>query len=422
MKFSQYIPEIQRLLEKAHPEWLGRILGGEETTPKTNSQVTGAPPVRKKAAAEKRKMPTASAIPVASDLRLLPLKDRRKQPFGFSIPRSVEVLLERIDFASGSALNVPEPISNKQTRGHHLAHARIEEAVASSWLDGATTLREAAAEMIRTGREPSDGSERMVLNAWLGLNRISERKEQEDFLSPGRILELHRIVIGGAGSASPNPASGADMARLSALCHFANGEPAMPAISPIVRAVVVHFWVLHARPFSEGNSRMARFLCRATLLRHGYWIAEFASLSAILARTPAAYARSLLDAEKSGNDLTPFLLAQADALDRAVARFHAYVVKKSDEAELLGSQIPALDRLNPRQRELVLHALKHPRQHYTVESHQQDHGVVYETSRLDLMGLLAQGLLERKKSGKTMLFHVPENLEDRLWLLSERRG
>ena len=56
-----------------------------------------------------------------------------------------------------------EPIANlPRARDPYLVRALIEEAIASSQLEGAVTTREVAKEMIRSGRAPQDISEQNV--------------------------------------------------------------------------------------------------------------------------------------------------------------------------------------------------------------------------------------------------------------------
>lgn len=71
----------------------------------------------------------------------------------------------------------------------------MEEAIRSSQLEGATTSRAVAKEMLRSGREPQDRSERMVANNYRALQFM--REEIGESLSSQSILELHRIVTEG---------------------------------------------------------------------------------------------------------------------------------------------------------------------------------------------------------------------------------
>ncbi|MBU0638808.1 MAG: hypothetical protein KKB50_08085 [Planctomycetes bacterium] len=60
------------------------------------------------------------------------------------------------------------------------------------------------------------------------------------------------------------------------------------------------------------------------------------------------------------------------------------------------------------------HALRHPQQRYTIESHRMSHNVVYETARRNLLDLSECGLLLARKRGRTWRFTPAPDLEKRL--------
>ncbi len=71
----------------------------------------------------------------------------------------------------------------------------MEEAIASSQLEGAATTRNVAKDLLKTGRKPSNHHEKMILNNYLTMQRILELKETE--LSADLILELHQLIAKG---------------------------------------------------------------------------------------------------------------------------------------------------------------------------------------------------------------------------------
>src|SRR5207253_2173184 len=85
--------------------------------------------------------------------------------------------------------------------------------------------------------------------------------------------------------------------RLAAMCRFANGEATEGFIHPVVRAVIVHFWLAYDHPFADGNGRTARALFYRCMLNSGYWLTQYLSVSTILRKAPAKYVRSYLFAE-----------------------------------------------------------------------------------------------------------------------------
>ncbi|MFM6350171.1 MAG: hypothetical protein ACKPFK_34275, partial [Dolichospermum sp.] len=68
----------------------------------------------------------------------------------------------------------------------------MEEAIASSQIEGAVTTRIVAKEMLRQQREPRNQSERMIRNNYITIQRIRELKEEN--LSSELLLEIQRLI------------------------------------------------------------------------------------------------------------------------------------------------------------------------------------------------------------------------------------
>src|SRR5207249_11974989 len=96
--------------------------------------------------------------------------------------------------------------------------------------------------------------------------------------------------------------------RLAAMCQFANGEATEGFIHPVVRAIIVHFWLAYDHPFADGNGRTARALFYWSMLNSGYWLTQYLSVSTILRKAPAQYVRSYLHTESDSLDMTYFVL------------------------------------------------------------------------------------------------------------------
>ncbi len=87
-----------------------------------------------------------------------------------------------------------EPVTNPHTRDQYLISSLIHEAITSSQLEGAVTTREAAKEMIRSGRKPADRSEKMILNNYLTMRMIVGLRNKP--LTPELIFEIHSRITG----------------------------------------------------------------------------------------------------------------------------------------------------------------------------------------------------------------------------------
>lgn len=362
--------------------------------------------------------------------RPIPLADATGQPFVYALPNVALEMLHQVDRSAGGILQIPEQVANPATRDTYLFKSIVEEAITSSQLEGASTTRRVAKAMIQEGRRPTTRSERMILNNYDGM--LFVRKFVDQPLTVDRVLELQRILTDGTlddpGAAgrlrtadediviedergahlhTPPPADQLQ-ARMKRMCEFANTDKGDEFMPPAVRAILLHFWLAYDHPFVDGNGRTARALFYWSMARSNYWLCEYVSISRVLRKARAQYARAYLYTESDENDATYFLLYQLRVLLAAIHDLHGYLAGKAAEireAERLVRIALASDRdLNARQLALLNHALKNEDARYTVESHQKSHGVSYETSRSDLLKLAADGLLIQSKAGRAFVF------------------
>lgn len=368
--------------------------------------------------------------------RAVPLTAVDGKPFQYGLPDPIPEHLHQIDLGTGGHIRLQEQMHNPHTKDRYYVRSLIDEAITSSQLEGATTTRQVAKEMLQTNREPRDRSEQMIQNNFRTMKQIGELKQSP--LTKELVFDIHRLVtdrtlIDPSASGrfrdqeerivitdsydnvvhTPPPATELE-ARMEALCAFANGQTPDDFVHPAIRSILLHFWLGYDHPFVDGNGRTARALFYWSMLRHGYWLTEFISISKILLKAPAKYSRSFLYTETDENDLTYFLIDQLEVIQRAVEDFHSYIHRKTEQLEDLDQQSHGLLLFNDRQRLLLEHALRHPNQRYTIESHRMSHNVVYQTARTDLLELSDKGLLQAKKIGRAWHFLPPPDLAERL--------
>lgn len=370
----------------------------------------------------------------------LPLTDAEGSPFTYSMPDAALESTHKIDQSASGHISMSEVVTNAATRNRYLVSSLMEEAITSSQLEGAATSRKVAKEMIRSGRQPRNKSERMILNNYIAMRRIHGLQREE--LSSDLICELHRMVTDGtlddpkdAGRIqtpqdtrvevlwtrdkrdlklhTPPPAEQLPE-RMEAMCRFANGDEPEGFLHPVVRAIVLHFWLAYDHPFADGNGRTARALFYWSMLRQGYWLAEYLTISSILTKAPARYARSFLYVETDNRDLTYFILFHLAVVLRAITQLNSYLQRKMGEVKEIEMLVKNSARFNSRQIALIGHALRHPDASYTVNSHGSSHNINQETARLDLMDLENRGLLAHEKIGKKHHFFALRDLTSRL--------
>jgi Fic family protein len=278
----------------------------------------------------------------------------------------------------------------------------------------------------------------MILNNYFAMQRI--RELAKDPLTPDMVRELHRIVTDGtlehaeyAGRLQdddgarvsvwgdgnqllhrPPPVSELPE-RLEALCEFANGEGSSSYMPPVLRAITIHFMMGYDHYFEDGNGRTARALFYWSMLREGYWLTEYLSISRILRKAPSKYAQSFLLSEDDGGDLTHFFIYQLEVIRRAIRDLHDYLAAKALEIRAVQSRLNSLPgEFNHRQLAVLDHAARTPSAVFTAKSHGGSHRVTIETARQDLQALESRGLLRRFKISKQFAWAAVEGLAERL--------
>lgn len=372
--------------------------------------------------------------------KALPFSDAKDKPrkFTFAMTDTAQRLVHEIDRDASGRIELPEDLTSPTTRDRYIVNSLIEEAFRSSQLEGASTTRVVAKEMIRSKREPRNVSERMILNNFHAMEWV--RENRNNALTPQMLFDLQRIVTretldipDGAGRYrradedvhvidntdgevvhTPPPATLLS-SRMEALCKFANGTSRdEPFIHPVVRSILLHFWLAYDHPFVDGNGRTARALFYWSALRQGYWLTEFISISRAIKNARGQYENAFLFTETDNNDATYFVFNQLKVLRTAIDDLHTYLKRKAKEVRELESKLHGRDDLNNRQLTILNEVLRHPEARITIVSHQTTHRVVYQTARTDLLGLVELGYLEQKKQGKGFFFTPVRDLQRRL--------
>lgn len=372
----------------------------------------------------------------------LPLRDKTGAAFGVALSDSIQRRLFHVARDAAGALRGSDVMPSGPMQERYLIRSLMEEAMTSSQLEGASTTTPIAKEMLRSGRSPRNHSERMIVNNFIAMREL--KRWHNEALTPNIVFEIHRLLTDGtlkhddeagrfrtdaediavldhgSGTVLHVPPPAAELpARLQALCDFANqGDDDDNFVHPVVRAILIHFMIGYDHPFVDGNGRTARALFYWSMLRSGFWMTEYFSISSILRKAPSQYVRAYLHSESDDSDTSYFVSHQLDVLLKAIDGVHGYIARKQraqQEAQTLlkpGSKLAR--QLNHRQRALLLNAMKNPEKPFTIGVHQKTHGVVYETARSDLRDLVKAKLMRQHKQGKGHVFVAAPDLSARL--------
>lgn len=355
-----------------------------------------------------------------------PLIDAKGSSFSFWLTDEMQKDIHLIDQSSLGNLFPFHPHQDKAASARYRVTSLMEEAITSSQIEGAVTTIKEAKKMLLTKREAKNLSEQMIYNGYSTMQTIKEICKAD--LSLQILLNLHVSITkdtldskedeGKLRTAEDDvnvvtsygevifipPAAEEVKERLIALIQFANDKTDKPFIHPIIKAIILHFWMAYIHPFIDGNGRAARTLFYWYLLRHGYWIFEYTSISKIILKKATQYANAYLYSEHDENDLNYFISFHLGVIKDALDDLKRHIqeeIEKSDRAQIEMTDYPDL---NLRQIHLIQHIMDHPNDVLTIKMHQNINKIAYQTARTDLMDLAEKGWLKSISKGKTFYF------------------
>jgi Fic family protein len=369
--------------------------------------------------------------------RWLPLYGTNGITLRFCVPDDVQRELMLIDQQlAGRLVADDESPLHPQQRERFIITALREEAIASSMLEGAATTRRDAKQLLKSGRKPRTKGERMVWNNYRAIMFIRENNKAP--LTPKLVLELHALlttetledrtaegrlrtdeddikVVDDRDNTIihvPPPAATLNE-RLELLCRFANtlsdGEL---FIHPVIRACVLHFQLGFDHPFVDGNGRMARAIFYWSMLKQGYYLFEYLPISRLIYRGPSKYARAFLYCEGDEFDVTYFIRYKMRIIRQAREELRTYITAKQRQLAEARRLFADDGRLNHRQQQVVLQAVRNSDRVFTIADHRETFAVSYGTARNDLLELAEWDYLVKVGDKKRHDFYPSAKLRD----------
>ena len=212
--------------------------------------------------------------------------------------------------------------------------APLEEVFYTSYVEGSPMTMQAAMEFLQSGEEPRDVEEQMIVNNRSALSFAASNlyhPVDEEFIRMLTLILTQNMDGGGQdyrtsdwteipsmmGEPYELPTALSLPDRMKELTAYL----ADPLVHPLMKAAVAHALILAARPFPEGNERLARLLSTVILIRFGYTFLGEISLSELVAKNGYPYYNAIANIlrKENGGDLTYFLeyylLLLAQAVD-----------------------------------------------------------------------------------------------------------
>ncbi|EMI7376388.1 Fic family protein [Salmonella enterica] len=351
---------------------------------------------------------------------------------GFVLTPGIMSVCELVD-KHATRLALKELTTRLRGAGKELTALSLEEPITSSQLEGANTTTLVARNMLESGRAPRTEDEHMIAGNARLMDEIPELIQEP--LTPDLIRRFHAVGMGGINDEKYRPGEFRDTddvviadydgnivhqppaaaglpERLQIVCDFVNDTEYY--VHPLVKACILHFMIAHEHPFRDGNGRTSRGLFYWYMLKSGYDVFKYVSISQLLHAAPAKYAHSYQYTETDGMDLTYYLEYQTSIIYRAMTRLLRHVddlVARAARIDHFLYQSGSLSRLSGRQVTLLNIILAEPGKTYSAAGVAEALGVSDNTARNDLRTLVRENLLtEISENDQKTVYRVSQDL------------
>lgn len=320
-----------------------------------------------------------------------------------------------------------------ESRQQYLVSSLMEEAIYSSQMEGAAITRKVAKDMLRKKMSPRDKSQQMIVNNYQTINYIAEHKT--DSLTPELLLHVHQLMTSNtldspddSGRFRKNddivvengithetvhipPTYTEIPSFVKSLCDFFNETHSKVFIHPIIRGIIIHFMIAYVHPFVDGNGRTARAMFYWYMLRQGYWLTEYMSISRVIAKSKKAYEKSFLYAEADMLDIGYFVNYNLGVLEKSFKQLQEYIKRKQLDKNS-ANKFFKLGNINERQAQILKMYYEDPALILTVKDLQVKFLVTPTTAKNDLVLLLERKFIKEIAFNKVKKGYIKGELFD----------
>lgn len=337
----------------------------------------------------------------------------------YSLTSEMQRICHEMDMNYGGSW-MDESATAASDRQRFLIHSLMEEAISSSMMEGASTTRRVAKEMLKKNTAPKDVSQQMIVNNYQTIRFIVENKDTP--LTPELLLFLHRqmtektlsnmedegkfresnevvVANGITNEVVHTPPPFSDIPQfVEEFCQFFNAQEHRFFVHPIIRGILLHFMISYVHPFVDGNGRTARALFYWYMLKNGYWLTQYLSISEVIYKNKVGYEKAFLYAEADGLDIGYFITYHLKVLTTAFQNFQAYLERQKQRKESVNVFLNL--EINDRQADILYYFSLHPQHIFTIKELQQRYGVTPTTAKSDVVGLMERGWIKEMAFNK----------------------
>jgi len=370
--------------------------------------------------------------------QITPILDKKGHPFKYDPQLNVQFLHE-IDLELGGTFMSVQHFTEADKK-QFIRRNLIEESIASSQLEGANTSREAAKKLLNEGRSPKDKGEQMIVNNHRALQAIESDLRQEK-MSMELLTALHQMVTtktineeyqgqlretfnknGKRLIIKPwdeetityeAPDKEFVERELPKFIKFANDDPSFGFVHPLIKGIMLHFWIGLVHPFEDGNGRLARIVFYWYMLKKGYWGFSYLSLSERILKSPKQYAMAFVNSEQDMNDLNYFIHYNVSKLKLAKEEFRIFLERKILENKSIVQILKNGYDFNARQLKLLHYLAKDEQRFTTLKTHlEMNTDIKTVTASQDLNKLVKGEFLNRIRSGRNFYYYPTGKIKE----------
>lgn len=336
-----------------------------------------------------------------------------KYNFQFVVTDFMQRALHQFDMHIGGTLGSNIGIAETD-KTKFIISSIMEEAISSSQIEGANTTRKKAKEMIQQERKPKNKSELMIMNNFITMKYIVQHKEEE--LTPENILFIHKLISNQTLDNHEDEGrfrEGDDIHvvnhvnseivhtpplreelddLIKNVCDFFNSD-SKDFIHPIIKGCIIHFMIAWIHPFADGNGRTARALFYWYMLKQGYWLTEYLSISRIIKDTKNQYEKAFLHSESDNNDVSYFITYHIKTMEKAYDALKNYINRKQKEV-FQAARFMKIPMINERMAQILKIINDDPDRILNSKEIESRFNISNFTARADLKMLVTKGFLE----------------------------
>jgi len=345
----------------------------------------------------------------------------------------IEEFFHKMDLHTGGSFFSVKKDTDEKNKQKLIFRGIMEEAIASSQLEGASTTRKVAKQFLREGRKPKNESEQMILNNYQTM-QIIENEYKDRKIDLALIFELHKMITKNTipeneqGKFRENKDNIIISDNSNVIYHqppkvlfvknemerfikFANDELEGQFLHPLIKAIMLHFWIGYLHPFTDGNGRLARVMFHWYLLRKGYWAFSYLSISKTVKKSPAQYGNAYVYSEQDDLDLTYFIDYNIRKIKSAIDDFEEYLERRFEDNLKMNKLSKAKYNFNERQIQLLQYLYGDSNERTSLNMHMNIYQVTKKTAIKDLKSLEKLKFLFSKRQGRNVYYYATDKIK-----------